>query len=91
MWTSRLLNHKTAGTFYEPKREQRGAFHLVKNSENSGSGLNEKRFCFCFVLVRKRFAQLENSQKKWNCLEGSPVFPVGTSLLVSRVPIASPR
>ena len=22
----------------------RGAFHLVKNSENSGSGLNEKRF-----------------------------------------------
>ena len=24
------------------------------------------------------FAQLENSQKKWNCSEGSPVFPVGT-------------
>ena len=26
-----------------------------------------------------RFARLENSQKKWNCSEGSPVFPVGTS------------
>ena len=25
-----------------------------------------------------RFARLENSQKKWNCSEGSPVFPVGT-------------
>ena len=26
--------------------ERLGAFHLVKNSENSGSGLNEKRFSF---------------------------------------------
>ena len=26
-----------------------------------------------------RFARLENSQKKWNCSKGSPVFPVGTS------------
>ena len=26
-----------------------------------------------------RFTRLENSQKKWNCSEGSPVFPVGTS------------
>ena len=25
-------------------RESMGAFHLVKNSENSGSGLNGKRF-----------------------------------------------
>ena len=47
-----------------------GAFHLVKNSENSRSGLNEKRFF--------RFARLENYQKKWNCSEGSPVFPVET-------------
>ena len=30
-----------------------------------------------------RFAQLENSQKKWNCSKGSPVFPVGTSHLCS--------
>ena len=28
-----------------------------------------------------RFARLENSQKKWNCSKGSPVFPVGTSQL----------
>ena len=48
-----------------------GAFHLIKNSENSGLGLNGKRFL--------RFTRLENSQKKWNCSEGSPVFPVGTS------------
>ena len=26
-----------------------------------------------------RFTRLENSQKKWNCSEGNPVFPVGTS------------
>ena len=26
------------------KRKTMGAFHLVKNSENSGSGLNGKRF-----------------------------------------------
>ena len=43
----------------------KGAFHLVKNSENSGSGLNEKRFF--------------GSQKKWNCSKGSPVIPVETS------------
>ena len=37
---------------------------------------------FRFVAKWKtffRFARLENSQKKWNCSEGSPVFPVGTS------------
>ena len=38
--------------------ETRGAFHLVKNSENSGSGLKWKTFF--------RFARPENSQKKWN-------------------------
>ena len=48
-----------------------GAFHLIKNSENSGLGLNGKRFL--------RFTRLENSQKKWNCSEGTPVFLVGTS------------
>ena len=26
-----------------------------------------------------RFARLENSQKNWNCSEGTPVFPVRTS------------
>ena len=29
-------------------------------------------------------------REKWNCSKGSPVFPVGTSRLVSRVLIASP-
>ena len=49
---------------------------------------------FRFGVKRKTFfrlARLENFQIKWNCSDGSPVFPVGTSRLVSRVPIASPR
>ena len=32
-----------------------------------------------------RFTRLENSQKKWNCSEGSPVFPVGTSQWIYRI------
>ena len=78
-----------------------GAFHLVKNSENSGLGLNEKRFfgspdwmgsisaaLSCLVQERglisrtaagNRAYRLENSQRKWNCSEGRPVFPVETS------------
>ena len=37
-------------------RQGRGAFHLVKNSENSGSGLNWKTF--------SRFAQLQKFPAK---------------------------
>ena len=48
-----------------------GAFHLVKNSENSGSGLNGKRFFGS--------PDWKIPRKKWNCSKGSPVFPVGTS------------
>ena len=40
-----------------------------------------------------RFARLENSQKKWNCSKGSPVFPVGTFteflvFIISSMPFA---
>ena len=48
-----------------------GAFHLVKNSENSGLGLNGKRFFGS--------PDWKIPRKKWNYSEGSPVFPVGTS------------
>ena len=55
---------------------------LVKLTNQGRFPFSQKFRKFRFVAKWKtffRFARLENSQKKWNCSKGSPVFPVGTS------------